>query len=248
MSHRELKRVPMDFDWPLKKTWRGYICPYRSIECAHCSGSGLNSETKKLSNDWYSHLRTDGKEGWMHHLEQEDVQALIDRGRLFEFVRVPKTDEQRQIIKDGKGCWLPFNNGYIPTAEEINNWSRTGIGHDSINQWICVEARAKRLGFYGLCKHCDGDGALWNDENHKKLHEEWERSEPPIGEGYQMWETCSEGSPVTPVFESLDKLCDYIVENKVSWFGRTTASKEDWMSALSEGYAGTMIATKKVEL
>ena len=29
---------------------------------------------------------------------------------------------------------------------------------------------------------------------------EEERREPPIGDGWQVWETVSEGSPVTPVF------------------------------------------------
>ena len=27
MAHRELKRVPLDFDYPLGKVWDGYLCP-----------------------------------------------------------------------------------------------------------------------------------------------------------------------------------------------------------------------------
>ena len=30
--------------------------------------------------------------------------------------------------------------------------------------------------------------------------------DPPNGDGYQLWETTSEGSPVSPVFESIDAL------------------------------------------
>ena len=28
-------------------------------------------------------------------------------------------------------------------------------GHDAINRWICVKARAKHLGIYGHCEHCE---------------------------------------------------------------------------------------------
>ena len=32
---------------------------------------------------------------------------------------------------------------------------------------------------------------------------------PPKGEGFQLWETTTEGSPVSPVFETLDELCEW---------------------------------------
>lgn len=35
---------------------------------------------------------------------------------------------------------------------------------------------------------------------------EKERREPPSGEGWQVWETVSEGSPVTPVFPTAESL------------------------------------------
>lgn len=243
---RELKRVPMDFDWPKNQIWKGYVNPYRSMECKQCDSSGLNPETKKLSDDWYSHLRTDGKEGWMYHLEQEDVQALIDADRLWDFTRNPRNEEQRNIVKkkiaDGGNSWLPENNGYIPTAQEVNAWARKGMGHDSINHWVCMEARAKRLGIYGLCNYCHGDGELWLSDEIKKLHEDWEYFEPPIGEGFQMWETCSEGSPQSPVFKTLNELCQWLEDTGASWFGPQTAPKEEWKESLEKGYAGMMVA------
>ena len=30
---RELKRVPLDFDWPQNKVWHGYLNPYHSTKC-----------------------------------------------------------------------------------------------------------------------------------------------------------------------------------------------------------------------
>lgn len=45
---------------------------------------------------------------------------------------------------------------------------------------------------------------------------EWMREmmEPPVGEGYQLWETTSEGSPISPVFTTLEELCDWYMENE----------------------------------
>lgn len=236
---RKLMRVPLDFNWPTGQVWKGYINPFRSMECKSCDGIGLNKETKKLRDDWYTYLRTDGKEGWQYHLEQDDVLALIEADRLWDFTRVPINEEQEEIVRkkigDGGNGWLPFNNGRMPTAEEVNVWARGSMGHDSCNQWICVEARAKRLGVYGMCPFCNGEGALWQSDEIKKLHEEWQSFDPPIGEGYQLWETTTEGSPKSPVFKTLDELCGW-TEGNATTFASYKATKEQWKQMLSADF------------
>ena len=39
---REIKRVPVDFDWPIDKTWHGYLIPQRLNvpNCTECDGTG----------------------------------------------------------------------------------------------------------------------------------------------------------------------------------------------------------------
>ena len=56
--------------------------------------------------------------------------------------------------------------------------------------------------------------------------------EPPVGEGYQLWETTTEGSPVSPVFETLEELCIWCEVN-ATVYGDEKASKEQWMELLS---------------
>jgi len=135
-----------------------------SAKCIRCEGSGYNAPTKRLSEDWYTHLRTDGKDGWSRHLEQNEVDALVKNGRLMDFTRVPITPEQKEIVKkrvaEGHNSWLPFDNGHKTTAEEVNKRYAKGMGHDSINHDICVQVRARRLGFWGLCETCKGEGRI----------------------------------------------------------------------------------------
>ena len=55
---------------------------------------------------------------------------------------------------------------------------------------------------------------------------------------WQMYETCSEGTPISPVMESPEKLGEWLVANSASTFGTrgmNTASLETWMGIILEG-------------
>ena len=245
---RELKRVPLDFTWPVGQIWKGFINPYRHQECDVCDGSGLNDATKKLDDDWYAFDKDDfielpngrryNNSAWQYHLTEVEVKALIERNRLQEFTRVPLTEEDKKVVeenvKEGKSSLLPYDNSRIPTPEEVNEFFRTGHGHDSCNRWICVEARARHLGVYGECDVCDGSGAIWFSDEIKDKSENFEGYEPPTGDGYQLWETTSEGSPVSPVFDSLEELCEWCAEHATTFANHTT-TKEKWMNMLGDG-------------
>lgn len=58
---------------------------------------------------------------------------------------------------------------------------------------------------------------------------------PPEGDGYQLWETTSEGSPITPVFKTLDELCEY-AEEHCTTFGSFKATKEEWKEMLTRDF------------
>ena len=247
---RTLKRVPIDFNWPIGQIWKGFLNPYHSQKCKSCDGSGYNPATKQLSDDWYGFDKAEwiyitpehryNNLAWQYHLTEIEIKALIEHDRLWDFTRIPITEEQIQIVKEkvarGENNWLPFNNGRIPTPEEVNKWNLKGFGHDAINQSICVKARAKHLGVQGLCEYCNGEGELQQSPKIKKLNEEWQSFEPPVGDGYQLWNTTTEGHPMSPVFDSLEKLCEYLENNKISIFGSDTASKESWFEMLSDDF------------
>lgn len=177
-----IKRVPLDFNWPHHMPWKGYVMPYSSQMCEACEQTGYNPATYQLYQDWYN---------WQHKLTQDEVDALTQHGRLGG--------------EYGPGVF---------TAEAVNDWNlKTIFGHDDINRMICVEARAKRLGVFGICPICNGDGEVWFNDRIKQLADDWLKNEsydPPTGDGWQLWESVSEGSPLTPVFSSQEELDIYI--------------------------------------
>ena len=91
-----------------------------------------------------------------------------------------------------------------PTAEQVNEWSKKGFGHDGINHWICVEQRAKRLGVWGHCQICESRGYIFDDD---KAHLE-----------LQLWfilprKGCSRGVRITNITkEDLPKAIEYLQE------------------------------------
>ena len=219
---RELKRVALDFNWPLNIVWKGYMCPYQSQKCTVCDGSGQNPETKKIDDDWYDFAGTGRK--WCYNITQDEVDALIEGNRLRDFTHTWNED-------DG---WVAIDPQPLITAKMINEWAADrGICHDAINCWICVEARAKRLGVFGSCEVCRGEGVIWFNEEIKKLTDEWEGYEPPEGEGWQLWENVSEGSPISPVFDTKEKFIEWLVGEGYSRIAAENFSKSGYAPSMA---------------
>jgi len=263
---REIHRVPLDFSWPLRSRWEGYVNPfYKNMrECPACGGSGYNRVGKFLSDTWYRNSCEDmfgaffgdnilsawdrhklARAGWSEavcgniemakkfqftvlahwsdKLVQEEIDALIERGRLRDFTHT-------WTKADG---WQPKKDVKNPTPDEVAVWAANGMGHDAVNRGICIETRAKRFGIDDLdCKKCDGSGEFWSSPEDKIAAEEWESSDPPIGDGWQMWETTSEGSPISPVFDTPEKLARWLADTRASTFGSMTASYDTWMKMI----------------
>ncbi len=66
----------------------------------------------------------------------------------------------------------------------------------------------------------------------------------PTGEGYQMWETTSEGSPISPVFKTEESLARWLSDTGASSFGSMTSTYEEWLRMiLEDGWAPSMVYT-----
>lgn len=256
---REIKRVPENFDWPMDQIWHGFIKPeaLHSKECPCCGGSGYNKETEEIAQTFYDNegfgvtwtyqynVAPDGTPAtrppwkvlghtrrWSNKITQDEVQALVDKNRLYDFTHIFSDGT------DGKERgWHRREDGYIPTAKEVNHWADHGMGHDGCNRWILIEARAKRLGVYGLCERCEGAGHVYHSIEQQKASEAWIPTEIPEGSWWQVWETVSEGSPVTPAFATAQELIDYLVEYGDAWDQKR--GDGGWNRTSAENFVGS---------
>lgn len=144
---------------------------------------------------------------WSHHLNADDVAALVSAGRLMYLTHT----------FDQVNRWQPKDPPVMPTPQEVNEWSISGrFGHDPTNVYVVVRARCAREGVPVECETCGGSGQAWRDDAHKAAHEAWEATEPPEGEGWQLWQTVSDG-PISPVFPTADGLIEWMTTPAAKW-------------------------------
>ncbi len=140
----------------------------------------------------------------------------------------------RDRTKDHKEWkWVPCEKPELPSVELLKKYFNSALsGSGSV--YYCAKEKAKKEGWaIGKCECCSGEGHVWPSKEVKNQYDNWTESEPPAGEGFQLWETTSEGSPTSPVFETLDALCEYAAEN-CSTFADFKASKEEWKQMLGD--------------
>ena len=140
---RVLKKAWSDFQWglnDLNECVNFYFSVERaSVRCTACDQSGQNPATKRIADEFYAHSSPTGK-GWDDAITDDEVDALWEHERL-------KHDFKEK-----------------PSAAAVNARQRgRGMGHDGINRWILIETRAKRLGVYGTCESCGGEGNIFTE-------------------------------------------------------------------------------------
>jgi hypothetical protein len=278
---REIKRVALDFKWPIDKRWEGYLLPENlyPVSCPDCDGMGYSAEALVMYKQWYGNapfqpsdtgsapftpetpevrvfaernvsrapeyygtgefaifheanrLATLFNGSWSHHLSQADVDALVEAGRLMDFTHTWSPEER----------WKAKDPAPEVTADEVNRWSVSGFGHDSINCGVVIEARCKRMGGSHTCAVCGGEGSTEAYEGQSAEREAWEPTEPPAGEGWQVWETVSEGSPISPVFADREALIRWLMSPAYTWGTSRPLTREQAENFAESAWAPTAI-------
>lgn len=274
---REIKRVALDFDWPLNKVWEGFLTPERLHEnpCPACK-NGYSPHAGHLHDLWYGYMPFDPESTgslwlrhdtpvvrafaernvtrspdhygtgesaimreaqrladlfngqWCHHLSQHDVDALVAAGRLMDFTHTWSRENG----------WQKTEPPVTPTAAQVNEWSISGFGHDSINASVVIRARCEREGVSDTCSRCEGHATLEAYPGQRAEAEAWEPVQPPAGAGWQLWETVSEGSPVSPVFATAGELAQWMSDPAR---GRDWVPQETAANFIAEGWAPSLI-------
>ncbi len=255
---REVKRVPVDFDWPTNEVWQGFLRPndLEGVPCLACNASGQThfgwwmqnvmhlvamlatdvheQAAQRPMHPWLQEFsRAHGHFEYLHDGEWTSAEALhrggmrpgqafremssrfvVDRpgeDALKFFHGILRSHYAHRFAQDDEYAKY-YNPDTLPPVEQVGGsigHSSGGSGSGNI-QSALLDVLASASGVDFVCPECNGEGATEAYEGQFAARDAWEPSDPPTGEGWQLWETVSEGSPVSPVFPDAEGLAQWL--------------------------------------
>ncbi len=115
--------------------------------------------------------------------------------------------------RDARGAYVPLHSG--PFRQALADWENPPKGYTG-DEWCGGKPRTEEH----MPEFLDGTATHW-----------------------QMYEDCSEGTPISPVLASPEELARWLAENGASAFGDMTASYEGWLATIRRGWAPSAVFT-----
>jgi hypothetical protein len=126
-------------------------------------------------------------------------------------------DHARQQLK-------PLHDGF---SEDAKDWDKRAAAWErgELEDWQTQAAREKHPRFE------DYDGPRPVPEDYMP---DW-----PVEKRthWQMYETCSEGTPISPVCATPEELARWLADNHASAFASMSATYEQWLGTIRRGWA-----------
>lgn len=230
---REVRRVPLDFDWPMNTVWEGFLTPDNLHEnpCTDCFSSGSTP-----ARQWLDRV------GLMIDQLVQDVDDQAAGKNMHPWLKedsYPPVDRSSAVSRNG----FFVNYEVVRPSEDILEFAQALVKDDEYehnrvlsrgsfaqNRYAITSGLIRSAGLpkgWGVCPTCDGRGSVEAYEGQRAAGDAWEPTGPPEGEGWQLWETVSEGSPISPVFEDSEGLVSWMIspeyEQKLSPLTRAQA-------------------------
>jgi len=225
---RELRRVPLDFNWPLNKVWEGFLNPLHK-PCPEDQKTCFRGQTAAAQ--------------WMDTIARFLVTVAddaLDGGRrkerggswphpyLVEMPTSPRYDIPQSTPQEQLGPIFAERQRnpakyVIPPSKDLaellsalmtkKGYPAGSFGFmDTGAAWYIQEAIFTAAGIdpevWGKCPVCKGEGI---DPAAKEAYDAWKETPVPEGPGWQLWETVSEGSPISPVLPTREAFVEYLV-------------------------------------
>lgn len=215
---RELRRVPFDFDHPIGEVWPGFVCELGG-PCPENNKTCFNGNTS--GGAWLESIcrliDIAAKEGMVSaderaHYARHPNQRTYPHPYLSEFPQAPRF--QYHYRRPGQESNLvPLTDELADLIVGLTGLKKSEVGErfSSGHSYEIAKAllkKAKMPARWGVCTVCDGHA---DDPKKRAAVEAWKETPPPTGEGYQVWETVSEGSPISPVFRTAVKLEQWLI-------------------------------------
>lgn len=211
---RDIKRVPVDFEWPLNEVWSGYVMPtsLHGNPCPEChlgqtwAGWFLQnwcSRLEMMARDVAEQVRGRPMHPWLANDPYPVGRFDYSNPNAHRFVHARPSPDMVDLV-----CGL---------AGEERDRVMSMFGGSTTTLYRTIVAAAGLDKSFGHCTHCDGEGVLEQYEGQFAERDAWQPTEPPTGDGYQLWESVSEGSPISPVFPDQESLIAYLMSPEHTW-------------------------------
>lgn len=143
-----------------------------------------------------------------------------------------------QHPKDDKGRWIPLHSRdwlaeQAEWDEEFAQW-KLGFVRSYASDGPKYEPRGADV---TKVRYCDYAGRRPHEEDYMP---EWPASERTH---LMMYETCTEGTPISPSFATPEELARWLADNGASAFGYETATYEQWLATCRRGWAVSAVIT-----
>ncbi len=259
---REVKRVVAGFDWPVEKVWDGFLNPhYRACPAENVTCFGGQTAAAQWMDAICRFLAGVGV-GCVEYPQRDRLRArgfnsphpyLTKWEQAPHYEIPPDVVVEADKILDAPGehrrlqSLLAYRLGHPPeilplTDELLDVLAKfAGVGRSEFEvadcgpSWPIQAAIFRAAGVeregWGRCPVCRGDNLHPDARN---AYEAWEVTPVPSGDWWQVWETVSEGSPVTPAFATAAGLVDHLVAVGDAWDqGR---GRPGWERAAAESF------------
>jgi len=225
---RKIMRVPLDFTAQLNQPWAGNEPPNNLVgnTCPDCTG-GLTGAGMWLAWVCIQLSVIAGDVG-----DQQRGRAMHPWLEQASHGYQTMKSEDRTVRPSPEIAELVANLADTTTARITDPFS--GSHKYDIYRSI-VAAAGLDPETWGSCTSCHGTAKIEQWAGQRAAADAWEPTPPPHGDGWQLWQTTSDG-PMSPVFHTADELARWMVANGEA------STIETANKFISIGHASSLIA------
>lgn len=205
---RRVRRVPLDFEWPLNRVWEGYLLPenLRVLPCPLAGTECVDGVTRARA--------------WVQEIGS--LLLMLDSDLIAQARNQPMHPYFSTVPGFPDGPYGHHAHAFRPSADihefgtGLAGRESSWMGHDAIDTFYATAKLIKAAGLkkkWGYCPTCNARAYIEAYPGQDADAAAWAPTDPPAGDGWQMWETVSEGSPISPAFATPEELATWMLSH-----------------------------------